>query len=195
MLFGKRIRLRAIERSDIDTFVRWFNDPDLRHFLEAYEPMSRAQEERWFESHLNKESVIFGIEAPGLGADAEGANGWVLIGNVGLERVDWKNRSAVLGIAMGEKAYWGKGFGTDAVRTILRYCFHELNLHRVQLVVYDFNTRAMRCYEKAGFRREGTRRQAHFHRGTYHDIHMMGILRDEFVDDLAEACPGEERAA
>ncbi len=176
MLFGKKVRLRAIERQDIPTFVRWFNDPEVRQYLQAYEPMSTAQEERWFEDHLaKKDNFNFGIEA--LVGEA-----WVHVGNLGLDQVDWKNRCAVFGIVMGEKAYWGQGYGTDATRTALRFAFRELNLHRVELDVYDYNPRAMRCYEKAGFRRDGTRRQAHFHDGQYYDVHVMSILQDEFQD-------------
>jgi RimJ/RimL family protein N-acetyltransferase len=177
MLFGKSVRLRTIDRDDIPTFVRWFNDPDVRHFLQMFEPMSRAGEERWFEEHLKKQSeFLFAIEAPV-------EDGWLTIGNVGLHRVDWKNSGVTLGIVVGEKAFWGKGFGSDAVQTMLRFAFEELNLHRVELEVYDFNPRARRCYEKAGFRLEGTRRQAHFHQGAYHDVQFMGILRDEFHPD------------
>jgi diamine N-acetyltransferase len=177
MLVGKLVRLRAIDREDIPTFVRWFNDPEVRHFLQMFEPMSRAGEERWFEAHLiRQDEYLFAIEAP---VDS----GWLNIGNAGLHRVDWKNRGVTFGIVLGEKAFWGKGFGTDATRTMLRFAFDELNLHRVELEVYDFNPRAMRCYEKAGFRLEGTRRQAHFHQGAYHDVHCMGILRDEFHHD------------
>jgi RimJ/RimL family protein N-acetyltransferase len=94
--------------------------------------------------------------------------------------VDWKNRSAVLGIVLGEKKHWGNGFGTDAVRLILGFAFRELNLHRVELDVYDYNVRAIRCYEKAGFRREGTLRDALFRDGAYHDVFRMAVLHSEF---------------
>jgi RimJ/RimL family protein N-acetyltransferase len=174
MILGKRIRLRALEREDIPTFVRWFNDPELRHYLLMFEPMSKAKEEKWFDSMLERrDDFLFGIEA-------QLAERWLLIGNIGLHRVSWKDRHAVLGIALGEKEYWGKGYGTDAVRTMLRWAFHELDLNRVELEVFDYNPRARRCYEKAGFRLEGTRRQAHFHDGRYHDNHLMAVLRDEF---------------
>lgn len=174
MILGQRVRLRAIERSDIPTFVRWFNDPEVRQYLLMYTPMSAAQEERWFESHLNaRDDYLYAIEAH-VGEQ------WVHIGNVGLHKLDWKNRNAELGIVLGEKSYWGQGYGTDAVRTLLRFAFQELNLHRVQLDVFDHNRRAQRCYEKAGFRREGTRRQALFREGRYRDVHVMGILREEF---------------
>lgn len=175
MLFGERIRLRAIEREDIPTFVRWFNDPEVRRYLLMYEPMSRVKEERWFEAQVEaRDEFLLAIEAQ-VGDD------WIHIGNVGLHRIDWKNRIAIFGIALGEKAYWGQGYGTDATRTMLRFAFGELNLHRVELEVYDFNPRAIRCYEKAGFRREGTRRQALFRDGRYWDVHTMAVLQTEFA--------------
>jgi len=174
VIYGKDVRLRAIEREDIDRFVRWFNDPEVRRYLLMYEPMSRAQEERWFEERLSrKDDLLLAIEV------REGDR-WVHIGNMGLHRIDWKNRGATLGIVIGEKEYWGKGYGTEAVRTMLRYAFHELGLNRVELETYSFNPRAQRCYEKAGFHREGVRREALYCDGQFHDVITMGILRREF---------------
>jgi diamine N-acetyltransferase len=174
MLYGEHIRLRGVEREDIPTFVRWFNDPEVRRGLLMYAPMSKAQEERWFEDMLErKDDFLFAVEALIDGT-------WVHIGNVGLHRIDWKNRTATFGIALGEKSFWNRGFGTDATRTMLRFAFDELNLNRVELEVFDDNPRAQRCYEKCGFRREGTRRQARFCEGGYHDAHIMAILREEF---------------
>ncbi len=174
MIFYDDIRLRAIEREDIPTFVRWFNDPEVRRYLLMFEPMSKVKEERWFEARLALDNdFLFGIEAP-VGED------WQLIGNVGLHRVNWTNSHCTFGIVIGEQAFWGKGYGTKATRAALRFAFHSLNLHRVELVVFDFNLRARRVYEKAGFRLEGTRREALFQDGAYHDEHIMAILRREF---------------
>ena len=170
---GTKIRLRRIERSDIPTFVRWFNDPEVRHGLLMYMPMSQAGEEKWFEQQLEADRIIFGIET------LEGK----LIGNLGMEHVDWKNRNAEIGVMIGEKEYWSKGYGTDAITTLLRFAFTEMNLHRVMLKVFDFNQRAQRCYEKCGFVHEGKMRQAFFHQGQYHDELVMGVLRDDFLKD------------
>ena len=170
---GKRIRLRAIERSDIPTFVRWFNDPEVRQYLQMYMPMSQAQEERWFEAQLEDRSgQIFGIET------LDGT----LIGNIGLQDIDWKDRRAVLGIVIGDKEYWNSGYGTEAITTLLRFSFKQMNLHRIWLRVYAYNQRAIRCYEKCGFKLEGCLRQARFHDGEYYDELIMGVLRDEFLD-------------
>lgn len=174
MIYGENLRLRAIEREDIPTFLRWFNDPEVRRHLLMHEPMSRAKEERWFEEHLSrKDEFLFAIEVK------EGKD-WVHIGNLGLHKIDWKNRVATFGIVIGEKAYWNRGYGTEAVRTALRYAFFELGLNRVELETFSFNRRAIRCYEKVGFRHEGTRRQALYRDGRYHDILIMGILKEEF---------------
>ncbi len=177
MLFGNHVRLRAIEREDVPTFVRWFNDPEVREGLLMYTPMSRAEEERWFESRLGRDDdYLFAAEAM-----IEEEARWLHVGNVGLHRIDWKNRSCIFGIALGEKTYWNRGFGTEAARTILRFAFEQLNLHRIELEVFAFNARAIRSYEKVGFRREGTRRQAFYQNGQYHDAHIMSILREEFL--------------
>jgi len=90
--------------------------------------------------------------------------------------VDWKNRNAIPGIALREKAYWGRGYGTAAVRTALRFAFQELNLHRVELEVVADTFWAIRCYEKACFVREGTRREAIFRDGRYNDLLVMAVL-------------------
>ncbi len=172
MILGKKTRLRAIEREDIPTFVRWFNDPEVRQYLEMYLPMSKAEEEQWFEAYLkNSNSRIFAVETE------DGEN----IGNVGLHEIDWKNRSATLGVVIAEKEYWGRGYGSDAIVALVDFAFREMNLHRIQLSVYDFNERAKRCYEKCGFREEGRAREAFYSDGRYHDSLLMAILRDEYL--------------
>jgi RimJ/RimL family protein N-acetyltransferase len=174
MIVGQKTRLRGIEREDIPTFVKWLNDPEIRHYLEMYLPMSKAAEEGWFEAQLKDDSSrIFAIET------AEGVH----IGNISLGDLDWKNRSAALGIVIGEKEYWGRGYGGDATIALLGFAFNEMNLHRIYLHTYDFNQRAIRCYEKCGFRHEGRAREAHFTDGKYHDHLLMAILREEFVSE------------
>lgn len=174
MILGKKTRLRGIEREDIPTFVRWLNDPEVRRYLNLYSPISKAEEEGWFEAHLGDESSrVFAIETP------EG----LAIGNIGLHQIDWKNRNAMLGIVIAEKKYWGRGFGTDAVRALLRFAFDEMNLHRIYLWVFAFNERAFRCYQKSGFQQEGLAREMLFRDGQYHDAIHMAILRREFTDE------------
>jgi RimJ/RimL family protein N-acetyltransferase len=107
------------------------------------------------------------------------------IGNLGLHDPHPEHRSATLGILIGEKDYWSNGYGTDAIVTLLRFGFGEMNLHRVTLHVFEFNERAIACYKKCGFQIEGTLRQHYYGEGRYWDVIVMGVLRDDF-----EACHG-----
>ena len=174
MIYGDHIRLRALELSDVPTMTAWFNDPEVRRYLLVFAPMSQLSEERWVRNILDsKDDFVFGIEVPA-------GEGWQHIGNVGLHHIDWKHRSATFGIVIGMPAFWNQGHGSDATRTMTRFAFDVLNLHRVQLDVFDFNPRARRVYEKIGFKLEGTRRQALFAEGQYHDEHIMAVLRAEF---------------
>jgi len=175
MIMGDKVRLRPIERDDLPRFVEWFGAPEVRRHLTLYLPFSLAQEERWFESlqerQERQEGMVLAIET------AEGAH----IGNIGLHAIDWKNRQAELGIVIGEKAYWNQGYGSDAIRTLLRLAFCEMNLHRVFLWVDADNGRGIRCYEKAGFQRDGIFRDVVFREGAYHDQYVMSILESEFA--------------
>jgi len=171
-----KVNLRPIERDDLPRFVGWFSDPEVRRHLEVYLPFSLSQEERWFVSILDaidrQEAVLLAIETAG------GTH----IGNIGLHRVNWKDRSAELGIVIGDKAHWDQGYGTEAVRMLLRLAFHDMNLHRVFLRVDADNARGLRCYEKAGFQREGTFRDAVFRNGAYLDQHVLSVLATEFTE-------------
>src|SRR5262249_21736595 len=174
LLIGTDVPLGALERDDVPTFVRWFNAPEVRRHINWFEPMSRAREERWFENEYlpAKDKFLFGIEIPA-------GDGWLHVGSTSLENIDWKNRAASFGIVLGEKEYWGRGIGTEATRGVLRFAFGELGLNRVELVVFADNARAQRCYEKAGFRHEGTRRAAIFRDGRYQDLRVMAMLSSD----------------
>jgi RimJ/RimL family protein N-acetyltransferase len=103
-----------------------------------------------------------------------------LIGNVGLIGLDWRNRKTDLGIMIGEKDAWSQGYGTDAITVMLRYLFEELGLNRVGLYVDVDNHRAIRCYGKCGFVREGLVRHHRFKDGRYLDSVLMSILRSDW---------------
>jgi RimJ/RimL family protein N-acetyltransferase len=106
--------------------------------------------------------------------------GWLSIGNIALFDFDWRIRMAELGVLIGDKEYWNKGYGTEAVGLLIKHAFATLNLNRVFLRVYQTNPRAIRAYEKAGFVHEGRFRQAHYHDGEYVDVIFMSVLRSEW---------------
>ncbi len=173
MLEGKLVRLRALEPKDIERAYTWINDREVTRYLTARYPLSHADEQRWLD-----EAPTNGF-ANGVRLAIETKDG-VHIGNLDLNQTRPEDRKAGLGIMIGEKAYWSNGYGTDAIVTLLRFAFHEMNLNRVWLQVFEFNERAIACYQKCGFKEEGRLRQDYYHDGRYWDSVAMGILRGEF---------------
>ncbi|RCX21417.1 RimJ/RimL family protein N-acetyltransferase [Fontibacillus phaseoli] len=102
------------------------------------------------------------------------------IGQIDLHRLNWRNRSATLGIVIGRKEMLGQGYGREAIGLLQRFVFETLNLNRLELEVYGFNERAHRCYLSCGFKEEGRARQKIFKHGKYHDVILMSILAEEY---------------
>jgi RimJ/RimL family protein N-acetyltransferase len=178
MLYGKRIRLRGNERSDLPKFVEWLNDPDVRRTLSMSMPISQAIEEQWFENMLKRPS-----EEQSLGIEIKDGDGWRLIGNCGIFDINWRARSAEVGLFIGDKSCWNKGYGTDVMRLLLRHGFETLNLNRIFLRVDAANLGGIRAYEKAGFVHEGRFRQGTFQGGEYRDMLFMSVLRSEWIPE------------
>lgn len=172
MLEGDRVRLRALEPSDADEVWRWHQDHEF-HVLDGWvypSPRSQIAE------------LIERVSAPSysgvwLGIETESGE---LIGYTNLKRASEEHHSADFGIAI-EREHWDGGYGTDAVRTMLRFGFTQMNLHRVALGVMDDNARAQRVYEKCGFVVEGRERESKFRNGAWHDLVRMSILASEFA--------------
>ena len=175
IISGTLVYLRPSERADLPAFVRWFNDADVLRNLARRAPMSAAAEEQWFDRMLAaQEKTDYHFVICLLDGDRP-------IGTAGLHGIDETNGNAEFGIAIGEKSEWGKGYGTDATLAICDFGFGELRLERIGLHYYEGNDRGRRTYERAGFVHEGTLRHAHYARGEHHDIHVMSILREEWV--------------
>ena len=168
---GERIRLRPIEAADYPLLVQWGRDPELNRLLEGDYPKSLDECPAWHQKVLsNRHRQLFGIQL------ITGR----LIGDVELDHIAWRSGDAELRIRIGEREHWDRGYGTEAVILMLRHAFLTLNLKRVYLRVFSFNERAIRCYRKAGFKREGVlvRRTA---AGQQREVMLMRILREEFL--------------
>lgn len=177
MILGQRIRLRPVEKEDLPRFVKWFADPELRAYLDAYLPLSLAQEEKWFEGNLTRgDTQVWAIDAQ----PEAGGGHWVHIGSCNFHRIDYRSRVSEFGILIGAPDYRGQGYGTDAVQTMVRFGFYTLNLNRVYLRVFADNARAIRCYEKVGFQLEGRLRQDNYSHGAYRDTLLMGLVRSDW---------------
>jgi RimJ/RimL family protein N-acetyltransferase len=171
-LEGAHVRLRAIEEEDLPGLNELILDPEVLNHLDLVQfgqPVAGIRE-FWESTRGRNDIVVFAIEAPVAEA----------IGICALEQINWGARTAVLGIWIGQP-YWGQGFGTDAVRTICRFGFEQMNLQRVSLHVYETNPRGRTVYEKVGFKLEGTMRRAQFRFGRYVDAHVMGLLSEDLT--------------
>ena len=175
MLEGRIVNLRAREMADLERNTRWINDRAVMRFTAARYLMSSAAEEQWMRERMVGPMTF--ADTPFAIETKDGEH----IGNTSLFNVSPENRSADFGIMIGEKAYWSKGYGSDATQTLLRFAFEEMNLNRVQLDTYEFNDRAIAAYVKCGFVEEARRRQARWSEGAYHDVVVMGALRDEWL--------------
>jgi RimJ/RimL family protein N-acetyltransferase len=175
IIHGERVRLRGAERSDLDKFVEWINDPEVTKGLTLFLPMSSVDEEKWFEGAMQRPQ-----EEKPLVIDRKDGTDWRLIGNSNFMDFDWVARSAEVGIMIGDKSIWDQGYGTEVMTLLLRHGFETLNLNRIYLRVYAENKRAIRTYEKVGFVHEGRMRQAVFKYGAYNDVLFMSVLRDEW---------------
>lgn len=178
-LYGEKVRLRAPEREDIPLFLKWINDPQVCEFLEHVTAFNKIMEEKWFEAKSNGPAIelpyVIEIHDPSSREEE-----WLPIGNIAFLNYHEFNRSAEIGIMIGEKACWDKGYGTDAMRRMCEYGFNTLNLHRIFLRVFEGNDRGKKAYQKVGFIYEGTMRQARYHNGQYWDVDFMSIIKPEW---------------
>jgi RimJ/RimL family protein N-acetyltransferase len=181
IIYGAKIRLRAYEGSDVPHFYEWVNDPEVTSGLALYLPISKEAEDRWFEGLAQRDEH----ERP-FAIDVREGQNWKLIGNCAVFGIDWRIRSGELGIMIGDKGAWNRGYGTEAIRLLTAHCFDTLNLNRVQLKVYAGNGRAQRAYQKAGFVEEGRLRQASFKQGEYDDVIVMSVLRSDWRRESKE---------
>jgi len=175
MLYAKHIRLRSNERSDLPKFFEWLNDPEVRRYLRMSLPISQAAEEQWFENMLKRPP-----EEQSLGIEIKDRQGWRLVGNCGLFDINWRARSAEVGLFIGDKSCWNKGYGTEVMHLLLLHAFGTLNLNRIFLHVDPDNLGAIRSYQKAGFIQEARLRAAVFREGIYRDELIMSVLRSEW---------------
>jgi RimJ/RimL family protein N-acetyltransferase len=174
-LEGRLVRLRARDEGDDARNFLWMNDPDVTHFIEVRYPTS----------HRAQVAFVANDPGPGYGSGrfAIDTLDGVHIGNVSLRQASPEDRSAELGITIGDKRYWDRGYGSDAMYVTCRFGFQHMNLHRIGLDVFDDNPRAMRVYERLGFVHEGRKRDADFRDGKYRDKVMMSLLEDELRAD------------
>jgi RimJ/RimL family protein N-acetyltransferase len=169
MLMSKRITIGPFVPEDFGPLFCWANDATAARLDFAYRPIDMMAHQQWWDS-LGKDptKVVFAIRK---------IDRPIIIGYVQIVNINSTHRSAEIGIRIGSETERGHGFGTEALRLAVDFCWDHLNLNRVQLVVFRHNDRAMRAYKAAGFKKEGVLRKAAFIGGAWVDLVPMAILR------------------
>lgn len=173
-LKGKRIYLRPPTKADIPYFLRWFNDPEVRQYLGLYLPMTEAEENNWIDELYKNQSRDIVLTIVDIKTDKP-------IGNMSIHEINSKNGTATTGATIGEKAFWNKGYGTEAKMLLLNYVFNSLNLRKVCSRVFDFNHRSLAYSKKCGYKIEGVLKKHNFKNGRYVDLVLMAVFREKWI--------------
>ncbi|MCE7739341.1 MAG: GNAT family N-acetyltransferase [Candidatus Heimdallarchaeota archaeon] len=172
---GEKVRLRSLEKSDLDDIMKHWNTYESRVGLGTVIPMSTMMEEEFIQNSHEKAK-----SGRGYNFAIETLETKEFLGTCGIEDIMQVNRSAAIGISIHNPENHNKGYDTDAMICLLKVGFLVLNFHRLELMVMDYNKSAIHVYEKIGFKEVGLKREAHFLQGKYHDVYMMDILAKEF---------------
>jgi len=179
LLTGKRVVLRALEREDVKLIHKWQNDEEVMRLARSQPDHVISMEalSAELDKQIKNEDPLvrrYGIEEKSTGR---------LIGWCSIRFNSWAGRytSAEIGLAIGEKDRWRKGYGTEVTGLLLKECFEQLNLHHVGWWTYAENEGSIVLAKKMGFKEEGRLRENSFFDGQFHDSVVLGLLRDEYV--------------
>jgi ribosomal-protein-alanine N-acetyltransferase len=172
---GSQVCLRAFRPDDLtERYLGWLNDPEVTRYMESgtFPSTMRDLESFYQRIAASRSDVLMAVVDQATGEH---------IGNVKLGPIQWVHRSAIFGIMIGEKRFWGRGVGIETTRLMVEYGFGRLNLNRIDLGVFAEHEAGVRCYQKLGFKVEGRLRQDLFQDGAYKDRLWMGLLRSDYI--------------
>lgn len=171
-LEGERIYLRPFGEEDTAGYYQMLFNPEMRRLTGTKQAFTLEGVRRYIaEKSDNHDTILLLIAL----SDSD-----QIIGDIALQDIDYVNRNANIRIALDKGEHLGKGYGPEAIRLLLEYAYGILNLHRIELQVFDYNERAIKAYEKVGFKREGVQRDALYYQHRYHDSIIMSMLEEEY---------------
>jgi RimJ/RimL family protein N-acetyltransferase len=178
MLQGQRIRLRSLSRDDLPRLWEFNNDLEVE-LAGGGDPPTPQSLER-LQAEFDQDAGKGGRDGAAFAIEADGK----FIGQCALFNFNSHAQTCELGITIGDKAYWGQGYGRESIALLVDYAFRQRNLHKVWLQVHARNARAISAYVACGFREEGRLRAHVWSNGQYDDLLMMGLLRAEWQPAL-----------
>jgi len=170
---GENVYLRPLRKNDMKLFTKWNNDPEIMELMAFTKSTTEKYWRKWFEKIIKApDAIYFGV--------VKKLND-KLIGFVHLEQIMWSHRLCRdIGIAIGEKGEWSKGYGTEAMKLLIEYAFNVLDLYRLELMTFTYNKRGLKVWKKCGFKKEGVMRKARLVDGEWQDVIFFGLLKDEY---------------
>jgi RimJ/RimL family protein N-acetyltransferase len=171
MIAGEHVILRAFEREDVERCYRWMNDPNIVRTLKSRYPIAFQNEIEWLDRamHPSSDERHFAVERKDDRSH---------VGNASIHDIDWMSRTGWFGLFIGEPSAWNRGYGSDAVHTLVRFAFEEMNLVKLRIHVFDYNERAKHVLIHHGFVEEGKLARDFYREGSYHDIVILSIFRE-----------------
>ncbi|RKD22376.1 Protein N-acetyltransferase, RimJ/RimL family [Caminicella sporogenes DSM 14501] len=177
-LYGNRIMLREYKKEDLSYIREWVNNSKITDMLSDIFlfPHSLRTTEKFLDMMIESERKDM------CGFVIADKRTEEYIGQIDLIKIDWKNRKAIMGIIIGREENHSKGYGTEAINLLLEFCFQRLGLNKLELEVREYNKKAIRCYEKCGFKVEGIFKEDRYIYGRFTDTYRMAILRKEWEE-------------
>jgi len=169
-IIGETIILREIRKTDLPFCIEWLKDPEVTKFLSNSVKNATEEEEfQWFKIvKKSKNDIVFSIIATGTN---------MYIGNCGLHKISWPEKTCEMGIFIGDRNYWNKGFGTSAIKLLLDFAIKTAGIEKIKLLVYEYNLRAKKVYEKCGFTVVEILKDHHLFDGKYWDTYVMEYIK------------------
>ena len=175
LIIGKMVALRAIEREDLRVLQQWANDPEMCAMLGSWHfPTSMNDTNKWFESlGVNSMHQRFAITLPGN----------KMIGTANVIDINWKDRNAQHGLLIGDLENRGKGYAIDTIMAVMKYCFEELGMNRLDTTIIEYNQTSYNLYvNKCGWHEEGRQKNWYFRQNKYWDKFIIGITKDQYME-------------
>ena len=177
MLYGIKETLCPLEIRYAEQLLPFVTDMSVTQFITHVVPLTLEEERKWIESVAKShDNIVFAIRVDDTDVKEK------IIGTVGLHHINWINHTATFGIVIGDKDYWSGGYGTEITLMTLHWAFNSLNLLRIDSSAIAHNTRSIALHKKCGFVVEGRERKSIFKNGTYQDLVLFGLLKDEFTE-------------
>ena len=169
MIIGERIILREIEEDDLNSIVKWRNDPAILRWLFSYSPLNKTKQRRGYEKYLDDDTQqTFIIEVK---------EEKIPIGTVGLTSIDYKDQRAELGILIGDESWQNKGIGKEALDLLIMFVVDEMNIRKIKAIVFEENIPAIRLYKSCGFVEEGVLKKEVYKNGEFKSVMVMALFK------------------